>query len=944
MSVSLIDPINPLLHSAEPAAVFEHLASTPDGLSPREAAARLQSYGPNRLEEQRRRPLILTFLANFTHLMAWLLWAGGLIGFVTGMPQLGLAIWMVNLLNGAFSFWQEYQAERATEALKRLLPSYAHVVRGGAEQRIPAEELVPGDLLLLAEGDNISADARLVESSELRVDQSTLSGESRPVSKTCVALNGIGLARVELRNLVFAGTSVIAGGGRALVIATGMRSAFGGIARLTQHIDEMPSPLQKELAGVTRIVTVLAVGIGAIFFALALLAADIGLAESFIFAMGMIVAFVPEGLLPTVTLSLAMGVQRMARRNALVKRLSAVETLGSTTLICTDKTGTLTENEMTVRRLWVAGRDLEVTGAGYTLDGRIVEQGHPLPTPPNGDLRRLLVAGALCTDTHIVPAQPANDGSGILPHPTVIGDPTEAALQIVALKAGLNLEAETRAAPRVREIPFDSRRRRMTTLNRDGAGSPLLAYMKGASTEVLSRCTQILVHGQVCALDPAMRAQIETAVDAYARQALRVLAVAMRPVPEELAGADAETIERDMIFLGLEGMIDPPRPEVPAAVAACHQAGIRVVMITGDYGLTAESIARQVGIVDGAVRVVSGAELEQIDDNQLEQIARGEVIFARVAPEQKLRIVELFQHLGHVVAVTGDGVNDAPALKRGDIGVAMGMNGTDVAREAADMVLTDDNFATIVSAIEEGRTVYANIKKFITYIFTSNIAEAVPFIFFVLSQGRIPLALTIMQVLAIDLGTDIVPALALGAEPPRPGLMQQPPRRRDRHVITRGLLLRAFVYLGLTQAAVAMIAFYWQYWTNGYWGRLLDLPTSGPLYQSATAMALAAVVMTQIGNLFAQRSEERSILRMQVRPNRLVWVGIAVELALIGLLVYAPWLQSAFGTSPFAPINWLFLALWIPTLLVVDELRKVMRRRFYHPQLTSPPAASGSRP
>ncbi|NTU79828.1 MAG: cation-transporting P-type ATPase [Chloroflexales bacterium] len=922
-------PATPALYACPPAEVYALLGTCPDGLSAAEAAARLSRYGPNRLEEQRRRPLLLDLLANFTHLMALLLWAGGVIGFLAGMPQLGIAIWCVNLINGSFSFWQEYKAERATAALRRLLPSAAHVVRDGVEQLVPSEELVPGDVLLLSEGDHISADTRLTEASALRVDQSTLTGESRPVTRTCAPVASAGLDKAELRNIVYAGTAVIAGVGRGVVFATGMRSAFGLIAHLTQSVAETPSPLQQELARTTRVVTGLALGVGAIFFALAALATDVGLAASFMFAMGMIVAFVPEGLLPTVTLALAMGVQRMARRNALVKRLSAVETLGCATVICTDKTGTLTENEMTVRRLWVAGRQIEVSGEGYTTEGALSEGGAALGAPPNGDLGQLLLAGALCTDVHIVPATPRNGGAGVLPHPTIIGDPTEAALQIVALKGGLSLKDATEQAPRLREIPFDSRRKRMSTVHRriTEPGAPLVAYMKGAPSEVLARCTSLLVAGEARPLDAATRDAISAANDAYARDALRVLAVAMRPLAEGEQDAEVDVVERELTFVGLEAMLDPPRPEVPAAVERCQRASIRVVMITGDYGLTAASIARRVGIAGPGVRVVSGGELDGMRDEELDQIVQGEVLFARATPEHKLRVVSALQRLGQIVAVTGDGVNDAPALKKADIGVAMGLCGTDVAREAADIVLTDDNFASIVSAVEEGRAVYANIKKFITYIFTSNMSEAVPFIFFVLSQGRIPLALTVMLVLAIDLGTDMVPALALGAEPPEPGMMDRPPRRLSEHMITGDLLAHAFLWLGLTQAAVAMLAFYWKYWTGGYWGQWLDLPASGPLYAAAIAATFAAVVMTQVGNLFAQRSTTASLAQVGLGGNRLLWVGVAVELTLLGLIVYVPWVAAIFGTAPLAPVDWVFLLAWVPALPLVDEVRKALRRR-----------------
>jgi ATPase, P-type (transporting), HAD superfamily, subfamily IC/ATPase, P-type (transporting), HAD superfamily, subfamily IC len=940
--------------------VYGALGSGHRGLTTAEAALRQTRFGRNALPHVAGRPLLARLAANFTHLMALLLWTGGLIGFVAGMPQLGLAIWLVNVINGAFSFWQEYRAERATEALSRLLPAQVRVLRDGVEQRAGAEEVVPGDVLILAEGDHVPADARLVEEAELRVDQSTLTGESDAVRKTADPVLDPNLAETDLRDLVFAGTSVAAGTGRAVVFAIGAATGFGRIAFLTQTVREEPSPLQKELGQATRIVSVLALGIGAIFFALSVVFAHIGAAESFIFAMGMVVAFVPEGMLPLVTLALAMATQRMARRNALVKRLSAVETLGCTTVICTDKTGTLTQNEMTVRRIWLPDAWFEVSGVGYGPDGKIVPEedggrgiaGQELNGRARRELQELLRAATLCNDARLVPP----DASASEGRWTALGDPTEAALLVAACKAGLNPDAEARALPRLRELPFDSRRKRMSTLHsaRREPGAALaerlppessiarqrvVAYVKGAPGEVLARCSRIRSGGSDGVIDDAARAAAIAANDLYASSGLRVLAIARRELDVAAGDATPEIVESDLTLLGLVAMHDPPRPEVASAVDTCHRAGIRVVLITGDYGLTAESIARRIGIVRGDVRLVNGNELDAMSDDALREALADQVVFARVSPEHKLRVVTAFQSLGHVVAVTGDGVNDAPALKKADIGVAMGLAGTDVAKESADIILTDDNFASIVSAVEEGRGVYAAIKKFVGYIFTSNTPEAWPFILFAFSGGRIPVALPVMQVLAIDLGTDMAPALALGAEPPEPGIMDRPPRSLRDHVITGGLLIRSLLYLGTIQSLAAMAAFYFLFWTSGYAGQWLDLPSSGPVYQAATAMALASVVMTQVGNLFAHRTERISVLRLGRRRlfgNRLIWLGITVELVLILLLVYSPVANGVFGTAAFAPGYWTFLVAWIPVLFVADELRKAVVRRRERPGAPRP--------
>jgi P-type Ca2+ transporter type 2C len=914
-----IPPIADLAQQSIP-QVFQTLASQPSGLSQAEAVRRLQSNGPNSLVEIKGQPLLIKFLLNFTHLMALLLWVGGLVAFVAQMPELGVAIWLVNLINGSFSFWQEYKAEQATAALRRLLPVYARVLRDGLEQRIAAEELVPGDVMLLAEGDHISADGRLVRDAELQIDQSTLTGESRPVRKAAETIRKNGLTGAEMPNMIFAGTNVAAGAGVAVVYATGMKTEFGRIAHLTQSIGNELSPLQREIAVVTKMVTVIAVGLGLLFFVLAVALGGMRWAAGFVFGLGMIVAFVPEGLLPTVTLALAMGVQRMARRHALIKRLSAVETLGCTSVILSDKTGTLTQNEMTVSRLWAGDRSFSVSGVGYSPDGQITSQAQPISASGDADVRQLLLAAGLCNNARLLP--PNHDS----PRWTVLGDPTEAALCVAAGKGGLDLAADAQSAPRIRELPFDSRRKRMATIHQ--VGGFRIAYVKGAPKEVLALCTHIQAGGEVQPLDHVRRTAIAQINDEYARDGLRVLAVAMRTLPAGSTEYTAEAVECSLTFLGLMAMVDPPRPEVAVAVEQCHQAGIRIVMITGDYGLTAESIARRIGIVRGAhPRIISGSELESLDDEALAAALRDEVIFARVAPEHKLRVVRALQAVGNVVAVTGDGVNDAPALKQADIGVAMGITGSDVAKEAADMILTDDNFASIVGAIEEGRAVYANIKKFTSYIFTSNTPEAVPFILFALSGGRIPLALTIMQILAVDLGTDLAPALALGAEPPEPGVMDRPPRRLNEHVITPGLLARAYLWLGPLQSLAAMAGFYFMYWSNGYAGQWLDLPDSGLLYQAATTMTLGAVVTTQIGNLFAQRAANTSIVRVGFFSNRLVWLGIASELVVIALVVYTPFLQFIFGTTSLGGRDWLFLFAWTPTLLVADELRKFVAAR-----------------
>ncbi len=907
--------------------VYATAGTSPEGLTTAEASARLARFGRNSIQTIKGIPLWRKFLANFTHLMALLLWAGGAMAFIGKMPELGWAVWAVIVINAIFSFWQEFRAERAAEALKKLLPRFARVLRDGQETKILAEELVPGDVLLLSEGDHISADARLVEENEMRVDLSTLNGESVPARRTAEASLREGLTLTERPNIVFAGTSVSAGTGRAVVLSTGMDTEFGKIARLTQSVGEGLSPLQKEVNRLTKVVTVLAVGIGVLLFILSVAVVHRPLSVGFVFAVGMVVAFVPEGLLPTVTLALAMGVQRMAKRNALMKKLSSVETLGSCTVICTDKTGTLTQNEMTVREAWTAGRHLTVTGVGYEPVGEL-RLASTDETFPAGDLRELLLGAALCNNAKLVAP---SEGKAW----TILGDPTEAALLVVAAKGGLVRDEVVKGLPRLRELPFDSMRKRMSTIHlRSGEET---AFVKGAPKEVLALCTSLLVDGQVVPMTDGWREQILSCNDAYARGALRVLGIARRTLPERPNGYTVDWVEHDLTFLGLLAMQDPPRPEVAEAVEKCHRAGIRIVMITGDYGLTAESIARRVGIVGDAARLVGGSELDSMSDADLAEVLKGEVIFARVAPEHKLRVVTALKDKGEIVAVTGDGVNDAPALKKAHIGVAMGIAGTDVAKEAASMILLDDNFASIVNAIEEGRAVYSNIRKFTTYIFTSNTPEAWPFIFQIVFN--IPLALTVMQVLAIDLGTDLVPALALGTEKPEPGLMDRPPRGPKDRIVDRRLVVRSLLWLGTLQTAMCFAGFFFLWSTMGF-HNLLHLPRpdllpyaqrllthDGLVYVLATTMFHAGVITTQIGNAYACRTERTSVFKVGFFSNRFLLFGFLVELTLISILIYAQPFQSIFEHGPLPLRYWGFLLLYAPVMFLAEEARKGVMRR-----------------
>lgn len=910
--------------------VYQTLSTSAQGLSEDEAAFRLKQYGYNELPEPTRRSLLLRFIDQLTHFMALLLWVAGILAFISNTPELGWAIWAVIWINAAFSFWQEYQAEQALAALKRVLPVQVKVYREGILQTILARELVPGDVIQLEEGDRISADARLVASQSFYVDVSVLTGESLPVSRQAEPILTEPVPPAEVANLIFAGSTVAAGRGTAVVHATGAQTEFGQVAHLTASVKRESSTLEVQITKIVQLITVLAVGMGVTVFLLSYLLIGMDVKESFIFGIGIIVANVPEGLLPTVSLALAIAVQRMAQRNALVRRLSAVETLSATTVICTDKTGTLTKNEMTVCALWIPTASvIEVTGVGYAPQGEL-----RIPDSVAAWKVELLLAGAaLCSNAKLI--HPAGSSQW-----QEIGDPTEAALLVAALKAGLDLEALQQRSPRLREIPFDSRRRMMTVVldwqdsNLWAKDAPYVSFTKGAPVEVVQRCRYVLQDRHSHKMSTADRDQVVAMNDQLASQGYRVLGVAVRQGGTELLEQDIYTLEGELTFIGLLAMIDPPRPEVIEAIALCHRAGIAVTMVTGDYGLTAEAIARRIGLVNHKAKVVTGEQMGHLSDAQLRQVLHHHpngLIFARVAPEQKLRLVQAYKALGHVVAVTGDGVNDAPALRAANIGIAMGISGTDVAREAADIVLIDDNFATIVSAIEQGRAVYQNIRKFMTYILSSNIPEIVPFLAMVVF--KIPPALTILQILAIDLGTDMVPALALGAELPETGVMEQPPRPTKKPLLDLWLLVRAYAFLGVIEAIAGMAGFFLVWWSHGY--AMADIqqvtpailshtadPTVTTIYRQATTMTLAAIVACQVGNIFACRSDRASICKIGWFSNQLIWVGIAVELVLLVAIIHVVPISRIFATIPLAPWQWLVLLVCPLVVLGAEEVRK----------------------
>jgi calcium-translocating P-type ATPase len=844
----------------------------PDGgLTPELARARFAADGPNELPSVHPPSAWRQLGAQLFHFFAILLWVSGAFAIVAGMPELGGAIFLVIVMNGLFAYVQEHRAERAASRLQALLPHRAVVERGGAWIEVDARELVVGDLLSLTSGDKISADVRVVRGRGLMVDCSTLTGESVPLG-------------ITEEDEAFAGTFVVEGEAQARVIATGPRTRLALIAKLTQSRTRPRTPLARELDRLVRVVALAAVGVGLLFFVTGALV-GLPLRDGFLFAIGVAVALVPEGLLPTVTLSLAMGATRMAKRGALVRRLEAVETLGSTTFICSDKTGTLTTNQMSVVELWSPAGVGKVRGNGYEP---VAELEMSLPV-----LR--------CVERLALAAARSSSGRALKREGTWVarGDPMEAALHALTMRLGIDVRTDERDHPETARFPFDPHRRRMSV------AVPGRAYVKGAPDSVLPLCE----NGE-----SAQRAAVEMAA-----RGLRVIAVATRALPSN--PRTAEDLESNLELLGLVGLLDPPRPEVKTALETCHRAGMRVAMITGDHRGTACAIAREVGLSTDLV--VSGSELPDDDAMLGALLDRDGVIACRVSPEQKLRIAKALQARGHVVAMTGDGVNDGPALQQADIGIAMGHSGTDVARDAADVVLLDDRFETIVHAIEQGRATFANIRRFLTYHLTDNVAELAPFALWALSGGRFPLALTVLQILCLDLLTDQLPALALGAEPPSARALSEPPHRR--HLVDKQLLLRAFGVLGPTEALFEIGTFVAVLLSLG-WQPSSGAPAAGDL-AVASGAAFIAIVIGQAANALACRSWSRPGWRVSPRTNPLLFSALGVSLGVVALLVYVPGLARLLGHAPPTAFGFALAALSFPAVLLADAAHKAWLRR-----------------
>jgi len=847
-------------------------ASTTEGLSDDEAARRLTEYGPNSLPPPQRISVWRQLLAQFVHFFAIMLWCAGALAIVGGLPELGIAIFVVILVNGVFAFVQEHRAEQAADRLRDLLPQRVIVIRDDRHLTVDASLVVPGDLLLLAGGDRICGDLDCVESHGLLIDTSTLTGESVPDS-------------VDVGGVMRAGSFVVEGEGLAVVTATGSATRLAEIARLTQGPRRPDTPLTRELHRLVRTIAAIAVGVGVSFFLLMVFVLDRPARDGFIFAIGVTVALVPEGLLPTVTLSLAIGAQNMAKHNALVRRLEAVETLGSTTFICTDKTGTLTQNQMNIVEVWTPAGSARIDGRGYDPEAQI--RADPAVMDVLADLG---VAARRCSTGH---AQ-LRDGRWV-PQ----GDPMEAAIDAFARRVGAPVEERIATDGELRRFSFDPRRRRSSVLTR---GEVLV---KGAPDSVFAQCTS----GSV---DDATRA-----TDELTARGLRVLAVARRTW-EGVAPSDAVEAEQRLELLGVLGLQDPPRRSAADAVAACRLAGIQLAMITGDHPATAAAIGAEVGLYVAGAPVLIGTDLPADDDELAELVDHDGAIIARVTPEDKLRIAKALRRRGHVLAMTGDGVNDGPALREADIGVAMGASGTDVAREAADLVLLDDDFATVVAAVRQGRATFANARRFLTYHLTDNVAELTPFIIWALSGTRFPLALGVLQILALDIGTDTLSAVALGAEPPSEGILDRPPI--SGRLLNRTVALRAFGVLGPTEAVFEMTAFVTALVVGG-WRPSQGLPSASVL-ATGTGAAFLAVVFAQKANAFCCRSSTRPPWKLGWTTNRLLIIAAAVELLFAACLVLIPALADLLKQAVPPVAAWVVILASIPGLFAVDWAAK----------------------
>ena len=869
-------------HSMEVDEVLQALRAEKEGLSTEEVQKRLKEYGPNELKKEKRKSPVRLFLEQFTDILIIILLIATALSMAIGEVYDAIVIIAIVIACAVLGFFEEYRAEKALEALKKMTAPTATVLRNGKEVQIQTSEVVPGDILLLYTGDKVPADARLIEAVNMKTDEAPLTGESTPVNKNVKPLPE-DTPISDRRNMVFTGTVVVYGRGKAVVTSTGMNTEFGKIAKMVQTVEEEETPLEKRMAHVGKWLGILSVAV-CLFVAVFGIIRGRAILDMILWGISLAVAAVPEALPAVVTGALAVGMYRMAKENAIVRRLPAVETLGCTSIICSDKTGTMTKGEMTVERIYVNGKAVKVTGVGYEPQGDFLYEDKKLDPAKEKELQMLLKAAVLCNDSKLE----KTEGRW-----TVKGDPTEGALVVAAAKAGLWKEEIEKKEPRINEIPFSSERKRMTTVHE--SGEKKIAYMKGAPEIVLERCTKVYMNGKARRLTSEIRKQILAINEAMAVQALRNLGFAYKELPESKTSLSEEE-EEGFVFLGIMGMIDPPREEVKDAIYMCRKAGIKVVMVTGDHKLTAVAVAKELNLIgeneNEEGRVLTGAELDKLSDEEFEKIVENVVIYARVSPEHKVRIVKALRKKGYICAMTGDGVNDAPALKMADIGVAMGITGTEVTKEASDMVLTDDNFATIVRAVKEGREIYDNIKKYLTYLLRCNIMEIlVLFIAMMFSrEAESAIALTTIQILWVNLTTDGLPAIALGVDPGDPDLMERKPRNPKESIFTTDVK----IYLSAVPILMTILLLGTYFYTL-YNYNLME----------ARTQLFTSIVLMELANAVSARSLKYTVFKVGVFKNKFLWVAILSSLAMQLAVLYIPGVQGLFDVTYPDAFDWI---------------------------------------
>ncbi len=893
-------------HSMEIKEVMRALNVTMNGLSSEEVQRRLQEFGPNELKKEKRKSPFKLFLEQFTDILIIILLIATALSFAVGEAYDGIVIIAIVMACAVLGFTQEYKAEKALEALKKMTAPTATVLRDGKELELQTRDVVPGDVILLYTGDKVPADARLIEAINMKTDEAPLTGESTPVNKNVKPLPEETIVS-DRRNVVFTGTVVVYGRGKAVVTSTSMDTEFGKIARMVQVTEEEETPLEKRMGHVGKWIGFLSIAVCAVVAIFGIYKGR-GILDMVLWAISLAVAAVPEALPAVVTGALAVGMYRMARENCIVRRLPAVETLGCTSVVCSDKTGTMTKGEMTVQRIYVNDKALKVTGVGYEPQGEFLFEDEKLDPTKEKELYTLLKAATLCNDAKLE----KEEGKWI-----VKGDPTEGALVVAAAKAGLWKEEIEKEEPRINEIPFSSERKRMSTIHDLSRGDKIV-YMKGAPEIVLERCTKIYTNGKTHKLTDEKRKQLLSVNEAMAIQALRNLGFAYKDLPDSASSFDEEN-EKGFVFLGVMGMIDPPREEVKDAIYMCNKAGIKVVMVTGDHRLTAVAVAKALNLVgenkEEEGRVLTGAELDRLSDEEFEKVVGELVIYARVSPEHKVRIVKALRRKGYICAMTGDGVNDAPALKMADIGVAMGITGTEVTKEASDMVLADDNFATIIKAVKEGREIYDNIKKYLTYLLRCNIMEILVLFFAMMLSGESEsaIALTTIQLLWVNLTTDGLPAIALGVDPGDPDLMERKPRDPSESIFTRDV--KAYLFAVPVLMTVLLLG-----------GYFYTLETYGLL--EARTQLFTALVLMELANAVNARSLKYTVFKVGVFKNKFLWYAILSSFGLQLMVLYIPVFHGIFDVTYPTVFDWTIAIVF--TLIVffsIEIVKHVVSRR-----------------